>query len=83
VHSLEWWVKMWKKTGHLKIMSAEIVPQNDFIKSEYVYDFENSKKNDEIADALSKDKEGLVNIFRMVAQRSEKEIDLGNYFTEQ
>jgi cyclopropane fatty-acyl-phospholipid synthase-like methyltransferase len=79
VHSMDWWVKMWKKTGHLKILNAEIVPQNDFIKEEYVRDFTSAKKKDAIADALEKDKEGLINIFRMTAQRSEKSIDLGNY----
>src|SRR4030095_10039588 len=83
VHPLEWWVKMWNKTGHLTITTAEVVPQNDFIKQEYIGNFRNSKKNDSIADALEKDKDGLINIFRMAAQRSEKEIDLGNYFTEQ
>ena len=83
VHSLDWWIKMWKKTGHLKITNAEIVPQNDFIKKEYIRDFKKSKKNDEIADAIEKDTEGLINIFRMIAQRSEKEIELGNYFPEQ
>jgi cyclopropane fatty-acyl-phospholipid synthase-like methyltransferase len=83
VHSLDWWVKLWKKTGHLKIQTAEIVPQNDFIKGEYIRDFEDSKKQDTIADALAKDKENLINIFRLVAQRSEREIDLGNYCEQQ
>ncbi len=82
VHSLEWWEKMWNKTGHLKILNSEIVPQNEFIKNEYVEDFRHSKKPDDIADALAQDKEGLINIFRMTAQRSEKQIDLGNYSIE-
>lgn len=82
VHSLEWWVKLWKKTGHLKICNAEIVPQNAFIKSEYIEDFKNTKKQDTIADAMEQDKEGMINIFRLTAQRSEKEIDLGNYCAE-
>lgn len=83
VHSLEWWVKMWNKTGHLKINAAEVVPQNEFIKNEYISDFKNSKKNDAIADALEQDKDGMINIFRMVAQRSEKEIYQGNYSVSQ
>lgn len=82
VPSLEWWEKMWIKTGHLKILNSEIVPQNEFIKKEYVEDFKYSKKSDAIADALAQDKEGLINIFRMTAQRSEKPIDLGNYCME-
>lgn len=83
VHSLEWWVKMWNKTGHLKITTAEVVPQNEFIKNEYISDFKNIKKNDAIADALEQDKDSLINIFRMVAQRSEKEIYQGNYSASQ
>lgn len=82
VHSLEWWEKLWIKTGHLKITNSEIVPQNEFIKKEYIEDFKNNKRSDAIAEALEQDKEGLINIFRMTAQRSEKPIDLGNYCTE-
>lgn len=76
VHSMDWWVKLWKKTGHLKIINSEIVPQNDFIKSEYIKDFSSAKKQDDIADALERDNDGLINIFRMTAQRSEKRIEL-------
>jgi cyclopropane fatty-acyl-phospholipid synthase-like methyltransferase len=83
VHSLDWWEKLWKKTGHLKIQCAEIVPQNEFIKNEYIKDFENSKKQDTIAEALEKDKDNLINIFRMVAQRTERGVDLGNYCEQQ
>lgn len=75
VHSIEWWVKLWGKTGHLKIINSEIVPQNDFIKSEYILDFSSAKKQDDIADALARDKENMINIFRMTAQRSEKRIE--------
>ncbi len=73
---------MWNKTGHLKIMNSEIAPQSDFIKAEYIRDFPQKKKKDEIAEALEKDSDGLINIFRMTAQRSEKAIDLGNYNQE-
>lgn len=82
VHSLEWWVKMWNKTGHLKITNAEIAPQNQFIINEYIEDFNSIKKTDAIAEALKQDKSGMINIFRMAAQRSEKAINLGNYSPE-
>jgi SAM-dependent methyltransferase len=82
VHSIEWWKKLWERTGHLNIRNAEIVPQNEFIKSEYIQDFSRSKKKDAIADALEKDTERLINIFRMTAQRTEKPVDMGNYSSE-
>lgn len=62
-------------------MNSEITPQNDFIKAEYIRDF-SQKEKDAIAEALEKDSDGLINIFRMTAQRSEKAIDLGNYSNE-
>ncbi len=82
VHSLEWWEKLWKKTGHLKILNSEIVPQNDIIKNEYISDFKKTKKSDAMAEALEMDSESLINIFRLTAQRSEKPIDMGNYSNE-
>lgn len=82
VHSLEWWEKLWKKTGHLKILNSEIVPYNEFIKKEYIADFKNTKRSDAISQALELDTEGLINIFRLTAQRSEKQINLGNYTSE-
>lgn len=82
VHSLEWWEKLWKKTGHLKILNSEIVPQNDIIKKEYISDFKKTKKSDAMAEALEMDSESLINIFRLTAQRSEKPIDMGNYSNE-
>jgi cyclopropane fatty-acyl-phospholipid synthase-like methyltransferase len=79
LHSLEWWVRLWEKTGHLKIKTSEIVPQNEFIKSEYIRDIARLNKKDAIAEALEKDTDGIINIFRLTAQRSEKPIELGNY----
>ena len=78
VHSLEWWYKTLEKSGVLKVQNAEIVPQNEFIRNEYIRDL-NLRKNDYIAEALSKDNDMMINIFRMVAVRSEKDIDMGNY----
>jgi cyclopropane fatty-acyl-phospholipid synthase-like methyltransferase len=80
VHSLDWWVKLWTKTGLLNIKTSEIIPQNDIIRNEYVKYFENHKKKDVIADAIGRDDDKLINIFRLVAERSEKEIFLDNYF---
>jgi len=79
VHSLEWWYKTLEKSGVLKVQNAEIVPQNEFIRHEYIKDLNSLRKNDYIAEALSKDNDMLINIFRLVAARSEKEIDMGNY----
>ncbi len=82
VHSLDWWSKMLDKSGVLKVQTAEIVPQNEFIRSEYIKDFNGSRKKDYIAEAISKDDDMLLNIFRITATRSEKEISLRHYTKE-
>lgn len=72
VHSLPWWNKMWEKSGYLKVKVSEIVPQNQYIREEYIKDYKNSKTKDAIAEALVKDDDKNINVFRMVAKRTEK-----------
>lgn len=69
VHSLEWWKMLWEKSGMLNVKVAEIVPQNNYIRNEYIHDFNSTMKKDAIAEALIKDKKRLINIFRMVATK--------------
>jgi cyclopropane fatty-acyl-phospholipid synthase-like methyltransferase len=72
VHSLDWWEKFIEKTGLLSVIHAEILPQNDFIRAEYVKDMKLRKKKDEIAQVLEKDSENIVALFRLTAERTEK-----------
>lgn len=74
VHSLQWWEKLMKKTGLLYIDRAEILPQNQFIKAEYIKDMEKRKKQDEIARVLALDTNNIINMFRLTAVRTEKPI---------
>ncbi|RPI15048.1 MAG: class I SAM-dependent methyltransferase [Ignavibacteriae bacterium] len=79
VHSLGWWEKFIEKTGLLNIVRAEILPQNDFIRAEYVKDMKKRKKQDEIANILAKDQENLIAMFRLTAERTEKPVKLDLY----
>lgn len=83
VHSLDWWKKFIEKTGLLKIQNAEILPENDFIKGEYVKDMKLRNKKDEIARVLAQDKENIVAMFRLVAQRTEKPVSTDLYSSKQ
>jgi hypothetical protein len=67
---------MWEKTGLLKVKKAGVVPYNKFIKDEYVKDSKSKKGSDYFAEALSKDKEGFLNIFRMTAQKADIKLNL-------
>ena len=62
---------MIEKTGMLKIKTAEISPQNYYLKNEYVKNIEETNEKDFIAEAIEQNKENLINIFRLVAVRTE------------
>lgn len=75
VHSLNWWEKFMGKTGLLNIECAEILPQNDFIRAEYVKDMDIHEKKDEIARVLAVDSENLIAMFRLTAKRTNKPVN--------
>jgi len=70
LHSLEWWYELWQTSGILDVEVAEIVPENNFIRSEYIKDNMYSNKRDIIAEEISKDTDEVINVFRMVARKN-------------
>jgi ubiquinone/menaquinone biosynthesis C-methylase UbiE len=82
VHSPEWWRRFWEKTGLIEVERAEILPQNEFLKSEYVKYYENSDEREPFAEALKADKENFINMFRLVGRRTRKDAYLQDYKEE-
>lgn len=72
VHSVDWWRRFWEKTELLKVSTAEILPQNRFVRTRYVEDARKGGTSDAFADALENDSDGLIGFFRLVAKRTEK-----------
>ncbi|MEO8666009.1 MAG: class I SAM-dependent methyltransferase [Ignavibacteria bacterium] len=67
--SLKWWYDLWNTSDSLEVEVCEIVPANNFIKEEYVKEWILSGKEDAIAEELTEDSEGLINVFRMAARK--------------
>lgn len=82
VHSSEWWQQFWEKTGLIEVERAEILPQNEFLKSEYVKYYESADEKEPFAEALKADKENFINMFRLVGKRTRKEAFLQDYKEE-
>lgn len=78
VHSPDWWKKLWEKTGLVKVMCAEELPQVDFIKDEYIHDYKDASK-EPFAKALAQDKEKIITFFRIIGQRTGKKAKLQEY----
>ncbi len=69
VPTLNWLKGLWNDSESLRVNKSEIVPQNTFIKSEYVKDYINSRRKDIIAEELMEDSDNLINIYRMSAEK--------------
>ena len=71
VHSVPWWHHCWEKSGHLKVITAEILPENDFIRANYVACMPSERKRDAIAKAIGMDDDNVIAFFRLVARLKE------------
>jgi cyclopropane fatty-acyl-phospholipid synthase-like methyltransferase len=79
VHAVDWWVKLWDKTGLVKITCSDTLPAVDLIRQEYIRDYEQKNETDPFAEALKKDQDGFISFFRLVAQRTHKDAYLQSY----
>lgn len=80
IHTVEWWRKLWEKTGLVQIKTADLLPAASLIRDQYVQDFEETgRKKDPFARALKKDKEHRISFFRLIGQRTSKEAYLQSY----
>lgn len=79
VHSIQWWKNLWEKTGLVKILCAEILPQNDFLWHEYIKNAKDLESEKELVNALLGDKEKLIAYFRLIGQQTEKQSYLESF----
>jgi len=82
VHSPQWWRRFWEKTGLIEVERAEILPQNEFLKAEYVKYYESADEKEPFAEALKNDTDNFINMFRLVGKRTRKEAFLQDYKEE-
>lgn len=76
IHSVGWWRERWVKTGLVNVLCAEELPQTDFIWELFIREFGKDADEGEIVETVARDKGSLLRLFRLVAQRSSKEIYL-------
>lgn len=79
VHEINWWKKLWSKTGLVEIECAEELPAKHIIRREYIRYFEGKKTKDAFARALEKDKHNLISFFRLIARRTDRAAYLQSY----
>lgn len=72
VHSVEWWRHHLEKTGLFRVTRAELLPQSQFIRQQYISGISRVGKKDAFAETLAMDEEGVISFFRLVARRTDK-----------
>ncbi len=78
IHSIDWWQKLWEKTGLVSVKVNEYLPQADLICKAYIRDFEN-RKEEPFAKAMRQDADKLITMFRAVARKTAEEVYLQDY----
>jgi SAM-dependent methyltransferase len=76
IHSVAWWRERWIKTGLVNVLCAEELPHTDFIWDLFIREFGDSTSEREVVETVAHDKGEFLRLFRLVAQRSSKEIYL-------
>lgn len=79
IHSIDWWRKLWEKTGLLKIEAAEEIAEAELVRQEYIQDFENKDQKDPFAKALQLDKKNFISFFKLIGRRTKKTAYLQTY----
>jgi cyclopropane fatty-acyl-phospholipid synthase-like methyltransferase len=74
VHTVEWWRAHWEKTGLVDVTTCEIAPQSEFLLDELkkMYDGIEEGNEVEIMREMEKDREKLIQMFRLVGRRKEE-----------
>lgn len=79
IHSINWWRKLWEKTGLVEIEAAKELNEKDMVREHYISDFKEEGKPDAFAKALELDKEHFISFFKLIGRRTKKSAYLQDY----
>jgi cyclopropane fatty-acyl-phospholipid synthase-like methyltransferase len=74
VHTIDWWRRLWEKTGLVDVVVAELLPESELIKQDYIDGFRDDPA--EAAYIAFQNAEGgqLVGNFRLVGRRTDQPV---------
>ncbi len=79
IHTIEWWRKLWEKTGLVQVEAAEQLPEKDLVRKQYIQDYEQEENPDPFAKALQADKQHFISFFKLIGRRTKKSAYLQTY----
>ncbi|MBC5993658.1 SAM-dependent methyltransferase [Pontibacter cellulosilyticus] len=82
VHTIDWWKKLWEKTGLVEVQAAKLLNEADLVRENYVKDFKDSDEPDPFAKALELDEQHFISFFKLIGCRTKKTVYLQDYKVE-
>lgn len=71
VHSIDWWRRLWQKTGLVNVHRAELLPESELIKQSYLATCRDDPDSADFVAIMEAENSQLVGTFRLVGQRTE------------
>ncbi|WP_276499053.1 SAM-dependent methyltransferase [Pontibacter litorisediminis] len=82
IHTLDWWRRLWEKTGLVHIEVAQELQEAELVRKHYIQDFEEADEEDPFAKALQLDEQGFISFFKLIGRRTKKTAYLQDYKAE-
>ena len=71
VHTIDWWRRLWEKTGLVDVKVAELLPESELIKQDYIDGFRDDPTEADYISFMNAEDGTLNGSFRLVAQRTD------------
>ena len=82
VHTIAWWRRLWEKTGLVDVLVAELLPESELIKQDYIKDYRDDPAEAGFIALMNAEGGSLCGSYRMVARRNDQPVFLEDADTE-
>jgi SAM-dependent methyltransferase len=76
VHTIDWWRRLWAKTRLVDVIYAELLPESELIKQDYLDRYRDDPAEADFIALMEAEDSQLVGSFRLVGRRTEEPVFL-------
>jgi ubiquinone/menaquinone biosynthesis C-methylase UbiE len=69
MHSVKWWKELWKSSGKVRILEANVLKESEIILEEYIRDYENRDEEKELVEIVKQDRGKFIGVFKLIAKK--------------
>jgi SAM-dependent methyltransferase len=76
VHTIDWWRRLWEKPGLVEVLVAELLPESELIKQDYIKDYRGDPAEAGFIALMNAEGGSLCGSYRIVARRTDQPVFL-------